>query len=100
MPLAQAWQIDQWGNAGEAVLWTSVSAAFLCRAILRIDAYRQLAFTTSLVFFLFGLTDVAEIVTRAWYRPWWLLVANVLCVIAIAICWRRYGTIRRSDSAL
>ena len=96
MPLSPAWQFDQLGNAVEAALWMSVAAALLTRAAIRHDAYRTLACAAAGVFVAFGLTDVVEIYTRAWYRPWWLFTANAICVIGIAVCWWRYRSIRRS----
>jgi len=32
----------------------------------------------------FGLSDIVETRTGAWYRPWWLLVLKLACVMTIA----------------
>ena len=41
----------------------------------------------------FGLSDVMEVQTGAWYRPWWMLLWKAACVIVLAgyglAWWRR-----------
>jgi hypothetical protein len=32
---------------------------------------------------LFGISDVVEVETGAWYRPWWLLVWKGVCVMVL-----------------
>ena len=40
----------------------------------------------------FGVSDVIEIGSGAWWRPWWLLVLKGGCVVVIVVAawlWRR-----------
>jgi len=37
----------------------------------------------AVVFVLFGISDLVETQTGAWWKPWWLLVWKVLCVHAM-----------------
>jgi hypothetical protein len=40
---------------------------------------------TTLVFFLFGLSDIVEVQTGAWWSPWWLFVWKVSCGLSMII---------------
>lgn len=66
------------GNAAEAVLWFGIGCGFLFA--LRRGAYRRLKWIAGLTFIVFGLSDVVEIQTEAWWRPWWLLAWKAGCV--------------------
>ena len=53
---------------------------------------------------IFGLSDLVEMSTGAWYRPWWLLVWKALCLLmlALGIYWdraSRRGAIDASKNA-
>ena len=66
-------------NYLEACLWTTFAVmAFLRR---RGPASGWLA----AALLMFGVSDVVEAQTGAWYRPWPLLVLKSLCVLSIAI---------------
>jgi hypothetical protein len=36
-----------------------------------------------LTFMAFGISDLVEMRTGAWYRPWWLLIWKATCIMAI-----------------
>jgi hypothetical protein len=57
---------------------------------------RQRAFLV-LAFVLFGISDLIEIRTGAWWRPTWLLVWKGICLIAIA--WMLFDIWRRKRIA-
>lgn len=69
-----------WFNAVEAGLWIVIAV------IVRVQ-WRGWALPIVLI--AFGVSDVIEISSGAWYRPWWLLAWKVLCVAAISwLGWR------------
>lgn len=75
-------------NYAEAVLWWLIAAAFAYAWWARrgkpeqADNRRQatIAFYTFLVF---GFTDVIEVQTGHWAKPWWLFVLKAACVLSM-----------------
>ncbi len=81
-------------NLIEATLWIAIGAAFAVRALVRRDRWRRTCAAAAVAFVLFGLSDVVETSTGAWWRPWWLLVWKGGCIIAfvwLCVKWR-WGT--------
>ena len=76
------------GNALEACLWLAMAAVLGILAARRsLASHFQWAAAAVLV--LFGLSDVVEIQTGAWWRPWWLLAWKLACVtILLLLRWR------------
>lgn len=87
---------DQIFNLAEAVLWFAVASILLIRS-RRPSTHRRLLRVSSAAFFLFGLSDLIEIFTRAWYQPIALLVLNVICVITLIACGLFYTCTRRPE---
>ena len=75
--------IAQIGNSLEAVLWFLVATALLLAAA-RVPTRSRALLGLSASFAVFGLTDLVEIQSGAWWRPPWLLVVKGVCVITIA----------------
>ncbi|MEM1012874.1 MAG: hypothetical protein AAGI46_11725 [Planctomycetota bacterium] len=61
-------------NVIEAVLWVVVAGIVLAK-------WHHVPAATVLVFF--GLSDLVETRTGAWWRPWWLFAWKAACVIAL-----------------
>jgi len=80
-------------NYVEAVLWIVIGAAFAAVAVFRRGARRSRAVQAAAAFALFGLSDVVEAGTGAWWRPWWLLAWKGACVLVLGALllghWRR-----------
>ncbi len=70
-------------NAIEAAWWIGLGV-FLASRPLRSDSKRHRRALAS-VLIVFGLTDVIEIQTGAWWRPWWLAALKFGCGFAIGI---------------
>jgi uncharacterized membrane protein len=68
------------GNKIECVIWAIIALGFLVRSFSLQDYRRNLAYICAISFFLFGLSDLVEVKTGAWYNPWWLLVWKFACV--------------------
>lgn len=82
----------QTANLIEAALWIAIGAAFAARALVRRDRWRWNCAAAAVAFVLFGLSDVVETSTGAWWRPWWLLVWKGGCIIAFVwlyVKWRK-----------
>ncbi|MFP4103756.1 sensor histidine kinase [Coleofasciculus sp.] len=58
---------------------------------------RYQALMAFITFFFFGLSDIIEVQTGAWWRPWWLLVWKSLCVFSMGALLINYLR-SRSDS--
>ena len=85
-------------NYLEAVLWIVVAAVCAVYAVIRRGVVRRDCVVAGITFALFGMSDVVEAQTGAWWRPWWLLVWKGLCLLVIA--WLLVNYIRRRRAAL
>jgi hypothetical protein len=77
-------------NRLEAALWIVIAmvmaVAAVRRARLRFDCT-----IGAIAFALFGISDLVEATTGAWWRPWWLLAWKAACVFAFLwLLKRRY----------
>jgi hypothetical protein len=72
-------------NCLEALLWMSISVAVF-RKSRGTPATTRLGAVASLWFFLFGVSDLFEAYTGAWWRPWPLLVLKGACVTSLLVC--------------
>ena len=79
-------------NYAEAGLWILVAIAFGVVAIRRAGAARRRCAGAAVAFLLFGVSDVVEAETGAWWRPWWLLAWKATCIaglLALLLEYRR-----------
>ncbi len=84
-------------NYLESVLW------FMFALILLVNATRfgvghrlfKVTLVTAVTFFLFGISDVIEAHTGAWWHPFGLLLLKVACVLTLAGCYYRYRQIAK-----
>lgn len=90
-------------NAVEVLLWLVVGCSFLY--LSRGWKTRQLPTRIlGLNFLLFAGTDVVEYSSGAWWKPWWLLVWNGVCVTIFVGCavefllWRYQSLPNESES--
>jgi hypothetical protein len=82
-PVAVTGDFFRTGNYAEAVLWMLVAAVFGVFAMRRSGLARRRCAIAVVVFFLFGMSDVVEVQTGAWWRPWWLFTWKAFCVLAM-----------------
>ena len=86
-------------NAVEAVWWWVV-AAVVARPSFEPDRLRAVdRWTLVLAFAAFGVSDVIEYFTGAWWRPRWLLVLKVGCIAAFITAVVRAVVRGRRDAA-
>ena len=75
-------------NQGEAVLWFLIAITLLVRPIPKL-AQTSWRWLLPMCFVVFGVSDVIETETGAWWHPWWLFVMKALCVLGFVMAWRR-----------
>ena len=73
------------GNYIEAFLWFSFGMGFALNAGKTSGKIRNHRLITTLIFFLFGGSDIVEVQTGAWWGPWWLFVWEASCVVSMVI---------------
>ncbi len=71
--------IFAYANYAEACLWTGLGVI----AIARRNSRWSVGLTIALLGF--GVSDIVEVRTGAWYRPWWLLAWKATCVLLILV---------------
>jgi hypothetical protein len=82
-------------NLGEAILWLSIAAICLLMMFFR-KGVRVDLFFAAIYFAAFGVSDLVERHTGAWYRPWWLLAWKGVCLVGFAVLLYRYVQRRKA----
>ncbi len=72
------------GNYIEAALWILMAVVGGVYAVQGVGTARRRWWLVAAALALFGLSDVVEARTGAWWRPWWLLVWKAACLAAFA----------------
>jgi hypothetical protein len=92
--------LHQLGNRIEAVLWFGFAVVFGCKAVKAWNssaARCTLLTVLAMAFAVFGLSDLIESGTGAWWRPWWLLAMKAGCIVVFVVC--TWVLVRRSGKA-
>ena len=82
------------GNYVEAGLWIAIALAFAASCVWR-GSDKKTCVAAALTFLLFGVSDIVEVQTGAWWRPWWLFAWKAACVlsmICLLVRWLRRRT--------
>lgn len=94
MPPDQFFEIANYAEAG---LWFVIACGFAVAWLHGRRHIQQLHLCGEIVFTAFGVSDMVEAHTGAWWRPWWLLIWKGVCVIAITIIVYRLWIASRSE---
>lgn len=81
--------LAQFGNLIEAITWLGIAVALLIKS-RKTSSNARLLQVLAASFALFGVSDVIEIQTGAWWRPVWLLALKAGCVLIFAGGFWRY----------
>jgi hypothetical protein len=73
------------GNYLEALIWFCFASGFAVNAGKTSGKTRINRLITTLIFLLFGGSDIVEVQTGAWWSPWWLFVWKASCILSMAI---------------
>ena len=77
-------------NIGECFLWLLISIILLAKSTRATSNVRSIFRVLSLAFFLFGVSDLIEAHTGAWWTPIWLLFLKGGCIVAFVWGFFRY----------
>lgn len=84
-------------NLIEACIWICAGTVLLIVGPKYFNDRLKTILSGSVLFFLFGISDIVEIFSGSWQRPWWLFVWKVLnavlllCLMAYLIKFRKTG---------
>jgi hypothetical protein len=85
-------------NRVEAALWGGIALAMAVVAVRRRATWGD-GIVAAVAFALFGLSDIVETTTGAWWRPWWLLAWKAACVATLLVLLVRHARRRRCPRA-
>jgi len=77
-------------NYGEAGLWFTIALVLAVRLRMK----RPWRWLLPAAFVCFGVSDLIEVQTGAWWEPWWLFVMKAACALVFLLAWnahRRQG---------
>ena len=109
-PLGFLWPFDETGggddvttiaplfrysNYAEAVLWIAIGAFVIVRARRRRGSVPRLHRVLAVALLVFGVSDLVEANTGAWWRPWWLLVWKGACLLVFLMLLIQYAREKR-----
>jgi hypothetical protein len=73
-------------NFIESLVWFAVALTFLFNVKgKKISANQRLSWLLGGLFVVFGISDLIEIKTGGWWKPWWLFLLKAVCLIGIII---------------
>lgn len=78
-------------NYGEASLWFVIALVLA----VRLQMLRPWRWLVPVAFACFGVSDLIEVQTGAWWEPWWLLVMKAACVLVFLLAWRAHRRQRK-----
>jgi len=87
--------IEKSGNLAEAVLCFALSSIFVVKMAIAPGKLRRVFLILTVAFAVFGLTDLIESETGAWWRPLWLLGLKAACVASFVVGFVAYYRIER-----
>jgi hypothetical protein len=90
--------LARYGNLIEAVVWFILALVLFFYAFRREKRLRLTLWLLAVVIIAFGVSDLVEARTGAWWKPWWLFVWKALCVITLLLGSWRYRRLCKADS--
>ena len=83
------------GNYIEAVFWMTIGTVLGIAGRRTDPAFKTLALVACGLFVVFGISDLIEAQTGAWWKPLWLLGWKGLCIVGLASCYWKYRRIKK-----
>jgi len=83
------------GNLIEAGVWFVLSLALLVYALRSAQRLRRVLFVLVLALAIFGVSDLVEARTGAWWKPWWLFAWKAACVVTLFFGLLRYYRLKK-----
>lgn len=75
-----------WFNVVEAAIWMALATWLLYLALRTRSHLKPTIFVFSVTLYFFGVSDMIETQTGAWYRPLGLFLLKAVCVLLITVC--------------
>ncbi len=84
-------------NYAESGLWLLIAAVFAASLIFgRVrPPFRKMALLMTVALTVFGISDLFEVASGAWWEPWWLCAVKTACVLTFIGCGIAYWRHRR-----
>ncbi len=73
-------------NYFEAVLWISFGCALFAVTVRSALEQRRILYITAAILVVFGISDLIEVHTGAWWQPLWLLLMKASCIFSFILC--------------
>lgn len=70
-------------NACEAIVWFILAGVFYFFNVFNLKQGQKQNRVMSALLIFFGISDIIEIYTGAWWRPWWLFLWKAVCLLGI-----------------
>ncbi len=86
--------VERDGNLIECGFWAIFGLLILFGSRRQGASFRRLGRLAATIAIAFGLSDLVEARTGAWWRPSWLLVWKGLCVAGLVLCFLQYRRLR------
>ena len=87
-------------NLYEAILWFVIAAVLFTFAIFDKSKrlYKMNLIVSALLFFAFGISDLIEMQTGAWWKPFSLLLLKGACIVGFLLCFIKYRQLKKQES--
>ncbi len=92
-PRSVLFDLEITGNLIEAGFWIIFGVGLAIAGMRRRRNLARLGLLSGTILFLFGVSDLVEANTGAWWRPWWLLVWKGTCLSGMVLCALKYRRI-------
>ncbi len=77
-------------NYIESVFWIIISLILFLKTRGKIKVKPEVRYIAVISFFLFGISDIIEVQSGAWWTPWWLLLLKFICILSFIFCFVQY----------
>ena len=85
-------------NQIEAGVWLIIAIGFFFYCVKAKEEKRKIGIICCIAFFIFGISDIIESLTGAWWRPLWLLAIKTSCVFTFIYCYLKYRRIQKTKT--
>jgi hypothetical protein len=86
--------LERTGNLIEAGFWIIFGVVVTLGLGRQARRLTPFSLVSGMVVILFGLSDLVEARTGAWWRPWWLLLWKAVCLTGMVVCFLKYRQAR------
>lgn len=86
-------------NVIEAGFWIVIGLGFAVAALRASSKRRTRCLQATVTLVAFGISDIVECYTGAWWRPWWLFAWKALCVAVLFALLFEYWQRKRAPNS-